>query len=182
MSNEQRITGVGLHTSIQIGTLVAALSVVAYVLAPIRGSIEQLGASLGVHVREEGHAGVLAQLASFRTDLAAVRAEIAGTDRLNSVQDRAVNDRLDYFRGALAGLLEKSSNIEQRVSRMEALVMVLHGDSGGSRSSGWDQHDLNEGVMPHGIPSRRSPCYSTCHGMTKSSPAIPEHPPIPGVN
>ena len=140
-----------LHTGLQIGTIVAGVSFVAYLLQPVNVELGRVGAQLQQHISEPGHAQVLAQISALLTQVTAVRTEIAGLDRLNSTLHDAGRARLDRT-SAMVGLLDQRVNdLLERLARVEVAISVTHNAS----------MLLGGGTHPNRVTA--TPCYTACH-------------------
>lgn len=131
---------------IQIGAVVAAISVIAYILQPVQTDIRRIESNLSEHTNQSSHAGTAADLAAIKTDLAAIRAEIKGADLLTRSQISAIQERIDYFRGSLASVIEIQNKQSERVARIEESLKI-------------------QGIAPQlgPVPNDQVHCFAKCH-------------------
>ena len=123
--NGNGATRQSLHTGIQVGTVVAGISIVAYLMQPINVELVRLSSQINDHMSQAGHAEVLAQIASLRTEITSIRTEIAGQDRLNTTLHEAQASRLDRVQGAEAQHTLALTELQAANSRLAALVDTL---------------------------------------------------------
>jgi Mg2+ and Co2+ transporter CorA len=123
--NGNGATRQSLHTGIQVGTVVAGISIVAYLMQPINVELGRLSSQITDHMAQAGHAEVLAQIAALRTEITSIRTEIAGQDRLNATLHDGQASRLDRVQGAEAQHTLALAELQSMVSRLEALVGTL---------------------------------------------------------
>jgi hypothetical protein len=112
-----------LSSSIQIGALVALGTLVGWQLQPLRADINRIDSQVSDHIKSPGHSEVVAQLSVFRTEIASIREKIDATERLNSAQHNAFDERIDKAEDLLGTpTILWRQQVAEKLAHLEAII------------------------------------------------------------